>query len=396
MIRRHPLANSLQRGTDQRLLQLRKAHRHRRTGPQCDAHISYPTAGGGPDAGGGKAHRGHDDRDHQIASSPQFLKMADTTRSVFGDDDRGHQLVRGEHRLAVAGDEPVERQAPPAAARRQLDHRIKGEQWRHTIGRGRGIAEIAGDRAGVLDLHRSNFSCRLLQAVESRREICSNEIGPAGQPTDAPPGAAVLVSTSALDAAKFMQRADVEDRPIERPADMGGIEVGSAREHAPRLIRETIQRMLQRCRAGERHPFRASHPDPSTIGLSISSTSPAFEIGSASAPCQTSPAAPLATVPGRWPTLPFEGEWSARGHPVLRPIVNDHPTDQDDDADNLQEEKQRIDHCLPFINAAGPPNARRAGVPSFSSFSKCVNFSESTPLQVAYHYLMCSTKTHGI
>ena len=50
-------------------------------------------------------------------------------------------------RLAIAGDEIRQRQAPRAGAGQQLHLRIQGQQRRHAVGRRRGIAEIAGDRA---------------------------------------------------------------------------------------------------------------------------------------------------------------------------------------------------------------------------------------------------------
>ena len=61
----------------------------------------------------------------------------------------------------------LKRQDADARRRAQLHLRIEDQQRRHAVGGRRGVAEIAGDRRHVLDLHRADLARGLLQRVEA-------------------------------------------------------------------------------------------------------------------------------------------------------------------------------------------------------------------------------------
>jgi hypothetical protein len=81
------------------------------------------------------------------------------------------KLVPAAHRLPVALDEVLQRHQPVAAATSEFNLRIQRQQWRHAIGRWRGIAQVAGDGCPVLDLHGPNLARSLLQRVKGGRQV---------------------------------------------------------------------------------------------------------------------------------------------------------------------------------------------------------------------------------
>ena len=99
----------------------------------------------------------------------------------------------------------------------ELDLGIERQQRRHAVGRRRGVADIAGERAGVLDLAAADLARRLLQPVEAAaaaRRAISSAPGDAGADAEAVAGL--------LDVAERGQAGDVEDVFGERPPTRAG------------------------------------------------------------------------------------------------------------------------------------------------------------------------------
>src|SRR5205823_10727313 len=104
----------------------------------------------------------------------------------LADMDGDHQLARPEGRAAIAGDEARERQVSRTAGSGELDPGVERKQRRHAVGGGRGIAEIAGERAGILDLPAADLARRLLQPVEQRRQWRVEKLAPGRRGAEPP------------------------------------------------------------------------------------------------------------------------------------------------------------------------------------------------------------------
>ena len=100
----------------------------------------------------------------------------------------------------------VDGQLALAARALQDDAGAEREQHRRAVGRRRGVAEVAGDRAGVLDLHAADLARRRLERGEERRQVGADDVGPGRRRADRP--AAIV----AADAAQAGDRGDVEQR----------------------------------------------------------------------------------------------------------------------------------------------------------------------------------------
>ena len=100
---------------------------------------------------------------------------------------RRHQLIRGQRRLAHPFQERTEGQNPRAAGGAGQFHlRPERQQRRHPVRGGGGIAEIAGNRPRVLDLHAAHGAGCLFQTVKAARQIGPYQIAPGGGRADAP------------------------------------------------------------------------------------------------------------------------------------------------------------------------------------------------------------------
>src|SRR5579883_1337121 len=120
----------------------------------------------------------HDDRDDEVAPRAELEERRAHGCGRRGDDDRGDDLVRREGRAAIARDEFSDRQAPRPATRRDLDFGVEDQKRRDAVGRWRGVAKIAGDRAAILDLHAADFARRLFQRVKGVRQASFGDVRP--------------------------------------------------------------------------------------------------------------------------------------------------------------------------------------------------------------------------
>ena len=96
--------------------------------------------------------------------------------------------------------------APLAARALQHDLRAERQPDRRAVGRRRGVAQVAGDGAGVLDLHAADFARRLLQRVEERRQVGAQHVGPGGGGAE----------SSSRDSSRRMPRRPCDAREVEQ------------------------------------------------------------------------------------------------------------------------------------------------------------------------------------
>ena len=186
-----------------------------------------------------QAGRDHRDGDHEVAPRAELEKRGTRIRGGGGDDDCGHQLVGPQAGAAVTGDEPFERRPlarnrgrpgqrrrragnsvvtykrefTGAAATLQAHVRVQDEQGGHAVRRRRCVAEVAGQRAAVLDLPPADLPGGQAHAVEPRRQIGFDRLGPGDQGADLDP------VRKAADARERVEGADVQDRQGVRVID---------------------------------------------------------------------------------------------------------------------------------------------------------------------------------
>ena len=127
----------------------------------------------------------HHDRNHEIAPGPELEEGRPHRRRGQRRDDRGHHFVRGQQGAAGAVDESIERETARPAPGGEFDFGVEDQQGRDAVGGRRGVAEIAGDRAAILDLDGADVARRDLQRVESRRQIGPRDIAPRRRRADA-------------------------------------------------------------------------------------------------------------------------------------------------------------------------------------------------------------------
>jgi hypothetical protein len=151
--------------------------------------------------------------------------------------DRHHQFTRRQRRAAHAGDELPKRQATVRGPG-DLDLGVERQQTGHAIGRRRGVADIAGERAGVLDLAAADLAGGLLQAVEQGRQIGLQKLAPGRR------GAQPPARRAGRNAAQNVDSADIEHVFVDRPADPRRVEIGAAGENGVRP-RQCAQRLFK-------------------------------------------------------------------------------------------------------------------------------------------------------
>ncbi len=196
-----------------------------------------------PPALGLKHRADHRDGNHEIAPRAELDERALRGFAVRRHEDRRHHLAGGEGRAARAGEELAERHGARAAGARDLHGRAERQERGDAVRRGGGVAQVAGDRAGVLDLHGTHFARRGLQAVECRRERGADDVGPGGGGADAP------AAGSGGDAAQALDAGDVHDRERQGTVAEGGVKVGAAGENARVRIAKGGQSLVNCSRA---------------------------------------------------------------------------------------------------------------------------------------------------
>ena len=123
----------------------------------------------------------------------------------------------------------------------QFHLRLEGKQRRHAVGGRRGVAEIACDRSGVLDLHRADLAAGGLKRGESGRQAGADDVGPGRPPADAD-----RVRRDG-DAAQGSDGGEIDDPPGQRPVDKRRVKIGAASE-GDASGGKGANRLLDRCR----------------------------------------------------------------------------------------------------------------------------------------------------
>ncbi len=130
----------------------------------------------------------------------------------------------------------IERQATTADGRAEFDLGIQRQQRRRTVGGRRGVAEIARERAAVLDLDAADLPGGLAQSVEGGRQRRRDHVAPGGERADP------YAFRGRPDPAQRVEAGQIEDRPRR------GLEPGLTRGRG----RIEVGRASQRCQAIER------------------------------------------------------------------------------------------------------------------------------------------------
>jgi hypothetical protein len=107
---------------------------------------------------------------------------------ITRDMKRHDELAGLPGRRADTGDEGCERKPTRAIAACKLHFGVERQQSRHAVGRRRGVADIARDRPGVLDLTAADLARRLLQPIEHRRQVAFDQFAPGGGGAQPPAG----------------------------------------------------------------------------------------------------------------------------------------------------------------------------------------------------------------
>jgi hypothetical protein len=218
--RRGPMA-------DQRGLQRREADGHGRAGADRDARLPHRAVRQTVED-----RRDHDDGDHQIAPRAE-LQEAAFPRSGHGRHvNAQRQFVVAARGAPVAQDEVADRQFPRSAERGENHPRVERQQVRHAVGGGAGVAQVADQRAPVLDLHAAHLPRRRAQPVERRRQIGRDQVGPGGAAGDEP------AVRPRRDPAQPVQRRDVENVLVRRRPEACRKMVGATREDGPAPLRQ--------------------------------------------------------------------------------------------------------------------------------------------------------------
>ncbi len=156
----------------QRRLELGQPRRHRRAGADRDCRLADR-----PVLGRHQPHRRHGDRDDQVAPRPELEEGGLAGRPRLRHADGGDELVGPPGGFPVAEQKVGQRQVPDTAERTQLHLGVQHHEGRHAVGRRRGVAEVAGDGARVLHLHRADLACRRLQARRTPPAAASKSAG---------------------------------------------------------------------------------------------------------------------------------------------------------------------------------------------------------------------------
>ena len=159
-------ARRLERRAHQGSFEARQALRHRRarSRPRRARVATLPSRS--------RRSPRHDDRDDQIFARAQLEEGGlRASRLGRGIDRCRDDLIAGASAVgAIAGDELRDRQCGPTPARPASRPRVERQEVGRAVGGRRGVAEIAGERAGILDLAAADFAGSLLAAVEERRQ----------------------------------------------------------------------------------------------------------------------------------------------------------------------------------------------------------------------------------
>ena len=98
------------------------------------------------------------DRDREVATAAELGERRSRPRGARRDSHRDDELVGGTRRATAAEHEFVEGQLALAALALQDDAGAEREQHRGAVSRRRGVAQVAGDGACVLDLHAADLA----------------------------------------------------------------------------------------------------------------------------------------------------------------------------------------------------------------------------------------------
>ena len=157
-----------------------QAGRHRAAGADRHGGVTDPAAFEGQSRGD------HGDGNEQVLARTELEEMRAPLRGCVRNQDGRQHFASLQRCLPWTGQERGQRQGTDSGRRRDLDPGIEDQQRRNAIGRRRGVAQVAANGRGCLDLAGANLTCRQLQRIEGRRQIGGNDAAPACSRADAP------------------------------------------------------------------------------------------------------------------------------------------------------------------------------------------------------------------
>src|SRR5581483_3164349 len=163
---------------------------------------------------------------HQILARAELAEVAAGVGQLWH-DQRGDDLVRPAHRVAVAVDERRDWYVTHARPARELDRRVEDQKiWNAIASRGRG-ADVADQRRAILHLLTADLARGALVSGKLRRKGRAGEVGPGHEAAEA------ISVCGLLDAIETRDAGDVEQVLVRRiaprePAGARRVNVGRA------------------------------------------------------------------------------------------------------------------------------------------------------------------------
>lgn len=147
----------------------------------------------------------HGDGNDEVTSSAELQKSRCRIFQGSRDEHGDHDFVRSQCCFSIAHDELGEGKTASACDRLEFDLRIKREERRYSISRGRCVAQVSGYGAAVLNLDRTYFARSRFERIKTARERSSKHISPGGKSSKSD-----LLRLEG-DAADFAQPRDIND-----------------------------------------------------------------------------------------------------------------------------------------------------------------------------------------
>ena len=155
------------------------------------------------------------------------------------DPDRGQDLIGSDGGAPVAQKEVAHRQAAGAPRAHELQAGVENQPVGGAVGGGRGVAQIAPEGGGVLDLAAADGAGSGAQTRGPGGQRGGHEVAPGGKGTQTP-------AVSVLgDGPQRLDRGEVEDVLVDRTPDLGRVEVGATSQEAPRALGHGCQCRIQ-------------------------------------------------------------------------------------------------------------------------------------------------------
>jgi len=186
--------------------------------------------------------RNHNNGNNQIPPRPQLEKRGDRILNAPGNTNRSEKLVGPPCRLAIAKNELAERERAGSVAGRKNQFSVESKQRGDAVRGRRSVAQIAGDRGRILDLHGANFARGGLEAVETAGKRSGENFAPGCS------SAEHKVFRGGLNPPDFGKPRYIQHRPEERPVAKRGENIRAPGKDSGAGVCKNVQGILKRVR----------------------------------------------------------------------------------------------------------------------------------------------------